>query len=199
VETRILYCIAVGSLKASVVPLVALGSAFNWTFKNLSAHVVRPAFYSSMSDSYTVTQGPTGGPRLVGSLYSRTLMAMSSKCCLQRCGHAWSCHLPRCTRSAAWRRAVESLGTVAVPGKWSTVLMLHYSRTIDACLHILQAWSVLPAHTSCSLMMALTSGVSEMCTCALGTCVWQIHLGEGFVDQDQLKQFSVKQEHNQYT
>jgi hypothetical protein len=32
--------------------------------------------------------------------------------------------------SAVWRRAVESLRTVAVPGEWSIVLALHYSRTV---------------------------------------------------------------------
>jgi hypothetical protein len=29
--------------------------------------------------------------------------------------------------------------------------------------------------------------------------LWQNHLREGFIDQDQLEQFSVKREHNQHT
>jgi hypothetical protein len=124
----ILCCIIVGRLKASVVPLVALGSAFNWTFDNLSAPVVRPAFYSSMPGSCTVTQGSTCGPRVVGSLYSKALMARSSKWYLQQCGHAWSCCLPHCTQPAVWCRVVESLGTVVVPNEWSAVLALHCSR-----------------------------------------------------------------------
>jgi hypothetical protein len=59
--------------------------------------------------------------------------------------------LPRCTRSAAWRHAVGSPGTIA------------------ACLHILQALTVLPTRTSCRPMMALTSGALETCVRALGT------------------------------
>jgi hypothetical protein len=54
--------------------------------------------------------------------------------------------LPRHTRSAAWRRAVGSPGTVTVPDEWSTVLVLHCSRMstrfagIDCatCPHVLQ-------------------------------------------------------------
>jgi hypothetical protein len=38
--------------------------------------------------------------------------------------------LPRGEWSAVWRRAIESLRTVAVPGEWSVVLALHYSRII---------------------------------------------------------------------
>jgi hypothetical protein len=48
-------------------------------------------FYISRLGSYTVTQGPTGGPRVVGFLYRKTLPARSNKWCLQRRGHAWSC------------------------------------------------------------------------------------------------------------
>jgi hypothetical protein len=59
--------------------------------------------------------------------------------------------LPRCTRSAAWRHAVGSPGTIA------------------ACLHILQALTALPTRTSCRPMMALTSGALETCVRALGT------------------------------
>jgi hypothetical protein len=43
--------------------------------------------------------------------------------------------LPRCTRSAAWRRSVESLGTVVVSGEWSIVLALRCSHTIAIYLH----------------------------------------------------------------
>jgi hypothetical protein len=46
---------------------------------NLVSPTVRPAFYSSRSSSYTTTQGPIGGPRMVGSLYSRALLARSRK------------------------------------------------------------------------------------------------------------------------
>jgi hypothetical protein len=46
---------------------------------NLSAPVVRLTFYSSRSGSYTVTLGLIGGPRVVESLYSRSLPARSSK------------------------------------------------------------------------------------------------------------------------
>jgi hypothetical protein len=42
---------------------------------NLVAHVICPAFNSSRTGSYTMTQGLTGGPRVVGSLYSRALPA----------------------------------------------------------------------------------------------------------------------------
>jgi hypothetical protein len=53
------------------------------------------------------------------------------------------------------------VGNVAVTGLWSTVLVLHCSRTVAGCLHILQARSALPARPSCGLMMTLTSGVLE--------------------------------------
>jgi hypothetical protein len=46
---------------------------------NLVSPVICSIFYSSRPASYTVTQGPTGGPRVVGSLYSRALLARSSK------------------------------------------------------------------------------------------------------------------------
>jgi hypothetical protein len=66
----------------------------------------------------------------------------------------WAClflsHVS-CTRSAVWRRAVELLGTLTVPGEWSIVLALHYSRTVAACLHALYA------------LTALMSGTLEMC------------------------------------
>jgi hypothetical protein len=32
--------------------------------------------------------------------------------------------------SAVWRRAVESLGTVVVPGEWSIVLASHCNYTV---------------------------------------------------------------------
>jgi hypothetical protein len=46
---------------------------------NLVSPVVCLVFYSSRSGCYNVTQGPTDGPRVVGSLYSRALSARSSK------------------------------------------------------------------------------------------------------------------------
>jgi hypothetical protein len=51
-------------------------------------------------------------------------MARSSKESLQQRGHAWSCHLPRCTQSIVWHHAIESLGTVTTPGERSIVLVL---------------------------------------------------------------------------
>jgi hypothetical protein len=41
----------------------------SWEFY-LVAPVVYQAFYSQGSGSYTVIQGPTGGPTIVGSLYN---------------------------------------------------------------------------------------------------------------------------------
>jgi hypothetical protein len=101
----------------------------------------------------------------------RALMARGSKRCLQWHGHAWSCRLPRCTRSVVWRRAVESLGTVAVQDEWSIVLALHCSRIVAAYLHALQALTALLVRTSYRPMMALTSGALETCARALRTCV----------------------------
>jgi hypothetical protein len=95
------------------------------------------AFYSSRLGSYNETEGPTGGPGADKTLYSRTLIARSNKRYLQQSGHALSCCLPRCTRSAVWCRAVESLGTVAVPDEWSIVSALHCSRTIAIYSHAL--------------------------------------------------------------
>jgi hypothetical protein len=46
---------------------------------NLSIPVICPDFYSSRSGSYSMTQSPTGGSGVVGSLYSRVLPARSSK------------------------------------------------------------------------------------------------------------------------
>jgi hypothetical protein len=54
--------------------------------------------------------------------------------------------------------------------EWFIVLVLHCSCTVVAYPHVLQAWSALPDHTSCRLMMALTLGGLETCVCALGTC-----------------------------
>jgi hypothetical protein len=58
-----------------------------------------------------------------------------------------------------------------VSGEWSIVLALHYSCTVATCLHALQALTVLPAHTSCRLMMALMSDALKTCVRALRTCV----------------------------
>jgi hypothetical protein len=63
---------------------------------NLASPVLYPAFYSSMTGSYIVTQGLTGSPRVVHSLYSRALPARSRKLCLPRRGarHVLSsCHV----------------------------------------------------------------------------------------------------------
>jgi hypothetical protein len=49
-----------------------------------------------------------------------------------------------------WHHAVEALGTVAVPGEWSMVLVLNCSRTVAAYLYALQALTPLLARTSCS-------------------------------------------------
>jgi hypothetical protein len=46
---------------------------------NLVSPIVCLVFYSSRSGSYTMIEGPIGGPRVVGSLYSRVLPARSSK------------------------------------------------------------------------------------------------------------------------
>jgi hypothetical protein len=70
-----------------------------------------------------------------------------------------------------WRRAAKSLGIVAVLGEWSIVPMQHYSHTVAAYPHALQALTALPARTSYRPMMALTAGAMETCTCMLGTCV----------------------------
>jgi hypothetical protein len=56
------------------------------------------------------------------------------------------------------RRAVESLGTVAVSDKWSIVVALHCSRIVAAYLHALQALTALSARMSCRAMMILMSG-----------------------------------------
>jgi hypothetical protein len=58
------YCVCVAQFKAEL---------------NLVAPIVCLAFYSSRPSSYTTTQGLTSGPRVVGSLYSRALLARGSK------------------------------------------------------------------------------------------------------------------------
>jgi hypothetical protein len=70
-----------------------------------------------------------------------------------------------------WCCAVESFSTVVVPGKWSVVPTLHCGRTVAACLHALQALTILHAHMSCMPMKALTSDTLKTCVCALETCV----------------------------
>jgi hypothetical protein len=76
---------------------------------------------------------------------------------------------PRRAQSVAWHCAVGSSGTIAVPDEWSTRPVLHCSCTVATSPHVLQALTVLSDRTSCRLMMALTSGVLETCTCVLGT------------------------------
>jgi hypothetical protein len=78
--------------------------------------------------------------------------------------------LPRCTRSAAWRRAVRLPDIVAVPSKWSTGLALHCGCIVAASPHIMQALSAHPAYTSCRPMMALTPDALETCARVLETC-----------------------------
>jgi hypothetical protein len=46
---------------------------------NLVSPAVHPTFYSLRLGSYTVIQDLTGGPKVVGSLYSMTLSFSSSK------------------------------------------------------------------------------------------------------------------------
>jgi hypothetical protein len=58
-----------------------------------------------------------------------------------------------------------------VSGELFIVLVLHYSRTVAACLHALQALTVLPTYMSCRPMMALMSDALEMCARALRTYV----------------------------
>jgi hypothetical protein len=135
---------------------------------NLVSPAVYPTFYSSRPGSHTMTQGPTGGPRVVGSLYSRDYRLEVANDVFNGVGMpgliVLSCH----ARSAAWCHTVGLPCTVAVPGKWSAVLWLHYSHTVAACLYIVHALTTVPARTSCSPMMAMTSGTLEMCTHALG-------------------------------
>jgi hypothetical protein len=128
-------------------------------------------FYNSRPDSYNETQDPTCGPGAGKILCSRALMTRSSQWRLQQCGHVWSYRLPCCTWSAVWCRAVESLGTVAVPDEWSIVLTSHCSCTVDAYMHALQVLTTLPVRTSYRRMMVLTWGVLETCTRVLGICV----------------------------
>jgi hypothetical protein len=54
-----------------------------------------------------------------------------------------------------------------VPDEWSTVLVLHYSRTVAVCPHNLHALTALPVHTSCMPMIALMLGALKICTHAL--------------------------------
>jgi hypothetical protein len=48
-----------------------------------------------------------------------------------------------------WHRAVELVGTVAVTDEWFIALVIYRSRTVAACLHVLQALTALPTRTSC--------------------------------------------------
>jgi hypothetical protein len=66
-----------GSCRQSVIPYVheenvVLVSVWCCSSQklNLVATIVHPAFYSSRPGNYTVTQGPTDGPKVAGSLYS---------------------------------------------------------------------------------------------------------------------------------
>jgi hypothetical protein len=75
-----------GSGHRSVIPYVhgrenciALCVALFKVELNLYVLVVCPTFYSSKPCSYTVAQGLTGDLRVVESLYSRALLARSSK------------------------------------------------------------------------------------------------------------------------
>jgi hypothetical protein len=75
-----------------------------------------------------------------------------------------------CPRSAVWCRAIGSSCTVAVTGGWSVALVLHRSRTVAACPHVLQALAVVPACMSCRPIMVLMLGVLETCVHAFGIC-----------------------------
>jgi hypothetical protein len=70
--------------------------------------------------------------------------------------------LPHRTWSTAWHRPV------GLPYEWSTRLALHCRYIVATCSHVLQAWTALPARTSCKIMMALMSCVLETCEHALG-------------------------------
>jgi hypothetical protein len=86
------------------------------------------------------------------------------------CGASRPVILPHHTWSAAWCCAARSPGTIAVPDEWSIGSMLHYSRTVAVCPHVLQALIALHARTSYRPMMDLTSGTLQTYTRALGTC-----------------------------
>jgi hypothetical protein len=47
--------------------------------------------------------------------------------------------------------------------------MLHYSRTVVVCLHVLQALNMLSTRTSCMPMLTLMSGTLEACARSLRT------------------------------
>jgi hypothetical protein len=102
-------------------------------FDPLKAASIR-AFYSSRSDSYNESQGPTGDLETGKTLCCRAPPARSSKWCLQRYGYARSCRLPHCTQSTVWHCAVASLVTVAVSDEWSITLALCCSHTVATCL-----------------------------------------------------------------
>jgi hypothetical protein len=93
---------------------------------NLFAPDVHLTFHSSRPDNYTVIQGPTSGPDwldpyIIG--HYRLEVANDVFNDMGTSGLIVLSH--RCTRSAAWRRAIRSPGTIAVSGEWSTVLALH--------------------------------------------------------------------------
>jgi hypothetical protein len=123
-------------LKSGLVR-VSLSLYFFWPPEMTSTR----AFYSSRSDSYNESQGPIGGLRAGKTLCCMAPPARSSKWCLQWRRYAWSCRLPHCTHSAVWRRAVASLGTVAVSDEWYIALALCYSRTVATHLTVLPVQS----------------------------------------------------------
>jgi hypothetical protein len=49
------------------------------------------------------------------------------------------------------------------------VLVMHYSLTVAACMHVLQALTMVLVCMSCRPLMALSSGALETCPRALGT------------------------------
>jgi hypothetical protein len=68
-----------GSSRQSVIPYIVVWVVLFKAKLNLVSPVIYLTFYSSRPGSYTVTQGPIGGPRVVGSLYSSALPGRNSK------------------------------------------------------------------------------------------------------------------------
>jgi hypothetical protein len=89
------------------------------------------AFYTSRPDNYNETQCPTGGLGLGKTLCSRTLMARSSKRCLQRygCHRVLSSRLTTSHACTVWHRVVGPPGTIAIHREWAT----GWRYTVAAC------------------------------------------------------------------
>jgi hypothetical protein len=123
---------------------------------NLVSPVVHLTFYSSMTWWLHCDPG-WWDPSTVG--YYRLEVANDV---FNSVGMSGLVVLPHRAWSTAWPRHVGS------PYEWSTGSALHCRHIVGTCPHVLQAWTALPARTSCKIMMALTSGVLETCKHALG-------------------------------